>query len=218
MVMMFLYFMLVLSYLIYWCINEKIGLQLSIVALLSIWTISVYEQLEMGLQFNISWIIFAVIFCVYLLLRNKIEKLMQKGGFRVYIITSAAAAFLLILYRPTYDFVIPGGFILGMGAGYCLNKRYIGFKSTDVMQKKGKVKFLTLFLRFFIGLAVLFLIEYRIVKIIETVAERQNIMLYCFLCYGILSLWVSVAAPWIFIKLKLAGAVFDEKWIKKNEK
>jgi len=216
--MMFIYFMLILSYLIYWCINEKTGLQLGIVALLSIWVISVYRQLEIDLPINISWLIFAVIFCGYLLLRRKIETLLSMGGFRAYIISTAVVSFLLILYRPNYEFVIPGGFLLGLGAGYCLNKRFIGFKSADVLNRKGAVKYLTLIARFLLGAAVLVLIEYRIVKIIGVVAERQNIMLYCFLCYGILSLWVSVAAPWVFLKLRLAGAVFDEQWIKKNDK
>ncbi|MCL2196217.1 MAG: hypothetical protein FWB77_01235 [Treponema sp.] len=213
-----LYFMMVLSYLIYWCVNEKTGLQLGIVNLISIWVISVYMQLEINLPYNIGWIIFAVIFCGYLLLRNKIETLLSLGGFRAYVLTTAVISFLLILYRPNYEFVIPGGFLLGLGAGYCLNKRFIGFKSADVLQRKGAAKYLTLLARFIIGIAILVFIEYRVVRIIETVAERQNIMLYCFLCYGVISLWVSIAAPWIFIKLRLAGAVFDTKWMKKNDK
>jgi len=215
----FIYFMLILSFLIYWCINEKTGLQLGIVVLISAWVVSVYAHLEIDFPFNLNWIIFAVIFCVYLLLRNKIETLLSMGGFRAYVIASAVVSFLLILYRPNYEFVIPGGFLLGLGAGYCLNKRFIGFKSADVMQRKGAAKYLALLARFLLGVIILVLIEYRIVKIIEVVAERQNIMLYCFLCYGVIGLWVSVAAPWLFIKLRLAGIVFEENWmIKKNDK
>jgi len=214
----FLYFMLILSYLIYWCFNEKTGLQLGIVVLISIWTISVYRHLMIDFPYDISWVIFAVIFCGYLLLRGKIEKFLSMGGFRAYVITTAVVSFLLILYRPSYEFVIPGGFLLGLGAGYCLNKRFIGFKSSDVLQRKGAAKYLTLLARFLLGAVILVVIEYRVVKIVEIVAERQNIMLYCFLCYGVISLWVSVAAPWVFIKLRLAGIVFDPQWIKKNDK
>ena len=201
-----IFLFLLLPFFIYWCVNEKVVLQLGIVVVLSIWAIFLYRHLneKIHISMDIRWIIVAIIFCGYLLLRNKIEALLSKFGFRGFMIASAAASFLMILYLPSLEFVFSGGIMFGLGTGYCLNKRFIGFKSADVLQRKGIVKYLTLFARFIIGTAALALILLRVEKFMPLIAERQNIYLYCFLCYAVLSLWVSVAAPWAFIKLRLA--------------
>jgi len=217
---------LIFPFFIYWCVNEKIGLQLGIVILLIIWTLFLYRDLftvnlDSGSFFaniNFNWIIAALIFCGYIFLRKKIEWLLSKGGIRAYLITACAVSFLMILYKPGLEFIISAGMMFGLCVGYCLSKRFIGFKSAEVMQKKGLAKYFILLARFIIGISVLAVIIYRIEKIMEHVAERQNIMLYCFVCYAVICFWVTVAAPWLFIKLRLAGAVFEEKWTRKNDK
>jgi len=210
----FLFLLLVFSFFIYWCIDEKSGLQLCIITLLSIWFILAYQQISaennFPLSLRLSWVIIAVIFTAFLFLHKKLEELFKKGSFRAYMITAAIVSFLLILYRPIFYFVIPGGILLGMSLGYCLNKKYIGFKSKDYLEMKGYKKIIILFARFFIGLAVLALIIYRILIILQHVTENQNIFLYLFLCCTLLSLWVSVAAPWIFIKLRLTGSNIEK--------
>jgi len=202
-----MFFILILPFFIYWCINEKIGLQLCVTALISIWAILVYTHLSEYLPFNfdIRLFIVAVIFCGYLFLHKKIEKLISKGGFRAFMITAAAFSFIMILYRPDFRFVIPAGLFLGLGIGYCLNKRYVGFKSSNVLQRTGPAKYLTLLARFLLGMAVLALIVLRVEVIIEQISKSQNVFLYCFLCYALIGFWVSIASPWIFIKLRLAG-------------
>jgi len=37
------------------------------------------------------------------------------------------------------------------------------------------------------------------------ISNSQYILIYGFLCYVVMSLWVFVAAPWVFVKLHLAG-------------
>jgi Co/Zn/Cd efflux system component len=59
--------------------------------------------------------------------------------------------------------------------------------------------------RFILGLAVFALIVFGVEKIIERFSESQNIELYSFIGYAIVGLWISVAAPWIFVKIRLAG-------------
>ena len=215
--LMFLF--LILPFFIYWCVNEKAGLQLGIVALLSIWAIFLYRQLDehLPVNFDFRWIIIAVIFCGYLLLRNKIEALLAKGGFRAFMICTAAVSFIMILYRPDLEFVFPGGIMLGLCAGYCLNKRYIGFKAAEVLQRTGVAKYLTLLVRFFLGMAVLLLIVFLTGIIIEQFSESQNVQLYGFIIFVLIGIWVSAAAPWVFVRLRLAGAVFDAEWNRKND-
>jgi hypothetical protein len=203
----FIYLFLLLPFFIYWCINEKAGLQLGIAVILCIWAVLLYRQFKEKIPFNIDFtlIIIALIFCVYIFLGKKIDVLLSKGGLRAYMITAAVVSFFMILYHPSVEFVLPGGILLGLSIGYCLNKRYIGFKSSDVLDRKGIKKWLTLLARFIVGTAVLALILYRINQIMPQIPNSQYILIYGFLCYAIISLWVSAAAPWLFIILHLAG-------------
>ncbi|MCL2758917.1 MAG: hypothetical protein FWD22_01750 [Treponema sp.] len=218
--MEWIFLVLVFPFFIYWCIDEKVGLQLGITIVLSIWVILIYKHLSGNIPVDIdfSWIIFAVFFCGFLFLRKKIEELLTKGGFRTYMIASAAVSFIMIMYIPDVKLILPAGIMLGLGAGYCFNKRFIGFKSSVILQKKIIPITLVLIGRFLIGTTGLALIVYRVEKIIIVISENQNIFLYCFLCCTIISLWVSVLAPWIFLKLRLGGAEFDTWWDKKNDK
>jgi len=206
--MEFMFLFLILPFFIYWCLNEKTGLQLSIVYLISIWAVFVCRHLfeNMFINMDIRWIVIAVIFCLYLFLRGEIERLLSMGGFRICLIASAIFSFIMILYRPSFEFIILGGIFLGLGTGYCLNKRYVGFESINVLQRTGHVKFFTLFARFILGMAVLTLLVLGSEKIGQLVFESQNLELVGFICNAIIGFWVSAAAPWVFIKLRLAGS------------
>jgi hypothetical protein len=202
-----IYLFLLLPFFIYWCINEKAGLQISITVLLCIWAVILYRHFKesISLDVDFTWIIVPAIFCIDLFLGKKINALLSKGGVRAYMITAAVVSFLMILYHPSVEYVLPGGILLGLSIGYYLNRRYIGFKSSDVFGRKGIKKWLTLLARFVLGTAVLALILYRINQIMPQIPNSQYILIYGFLCYAIISMWVSVAAPWFFIKLNLAG-------------
>jgi len=202
-----IYLFLLIPFFIYWCISERAGLQLCITVILCIWTVLLYWHFKekISLDIDFTWIIIAVIFCVYLLLGKKLNRLLSKGGLRAYIITAAMVSFLMILYRPSFEYVFPGGIMLGLSIGYCLNKRYIGFKSSDVLNRRGVIKWLTLLARFILGTAVLAVILFRVNQIMSQISNSQYILIYGFLCYAVMSLWVSVAAPWLFTKISLAG-------------
>jgi len=203
-----IYLFLLAPFFIYWCINEKAGLQISITILLCIWAVFIYAHFKenIPLDIDLTWIIVAVIFCIDLFLGKKIDVLLSKGGLRAYMITAAVVSFLMILYRPSFEYVFPGGIMLGISIGYCLNKRYIGFKSSDVLDRKGAIKWLALIARFILGTAVIALVLFRINVFMLKISNSQYIQIYGFLCYAIIGLWVFVAAPWVFIKLRLAGA------------
>jgi len=203
-----IYLFLLAPFFIFWCINEKAGLQICITTLLCIWAVFLYANFKekIPLDIDFTWIIVAVIFCVDLFLGKKIDALLSKGGLRAYIITAAVVSFLMILYRPSFEYVYPGGIMLGISIGYCLNKRYIGFKSSDVLDRKGVIKWLTLLARFILGTAVIALVLFRINEFMPRISNSQYILIYGFLCYAIIGMWVFVAAPWLFIKLRLAGA------------
>jgi len=202
-----IYLFLLAPFFIYWCINEKAGLQIGITVLLCIWSVLIYRNFKENIPVDIdlTWIIVAFIFCVDLFLGKKIIFLLSKGGVRAYMITAAVVSFLMILYHPSVEYVFPGGILLGLSIGYYMNNRYIGFKSKCFLGTKGIKKWLIMLARFILGTAVLAVIVYRVNQIMANISNHIYILIYGFLCYAVMSLWVSVAAPWVFIKLHLAG-------------
>ena len=189
---------------IYWCLDEKKGLGISAAVLLSMWFIFFleYQNVYLPFGFAANLIITAVILCIYFLLGKKIEIFFIKGGFRAGMIVTAAFSFLMIMRLQGERLLIPGGILLGMGTGYCINYRYIGFKSREILGRTGFAKFAVLLVRFLLGGTGYLLILAATGKIIPQ--NSGNINLYGFIRYALAGFWVSAAAPWIFIRLRLA--------------
>ena len=202
-----IYLFLLAPFFIYWCVNEKAGLQIGITVLLCIWSVLIYRHFkeDISLDIDLTWVIVAFLFCIDLFLGKRINFLLSKGGVRAYMITAAVVSFLMILYHPSVEYVFPGGILLGLSIGYYVNKRYIGFKSVDTLRIKGIKKWLIMAARFILGVAVLAVIIFRVNQIMINISNNIYILIYGFLCYAVMSLWVSVAAPWVFIKIHLAG-------------
>jgi hypothetical protein len=133
---------------------------------------------------------------------EKLEILLVKGGFRAGMITSAIVSFIMILNIPDKSLLMPGGILFGFGAGYCINRRYIGFSTNDLLDRTDVKKYLTLTCRILIGIAGFILILVMAGNLIPQ--ESGNLKLYLFIQLTLAGFWVSAAAPWIFIKIHLA--------------
>lgn len=123
-------------------------------------------------------------------------------------ITAALVSFIMILYQPDRYILMLGGTFLGFCAGYCFNKRYLGFKSRDVLIKGSLYLYFSFFLRMILGTAGFILIFFLAGKVIP--AEISSEKLYEFLQSALSGLWISFAAPWIFVRFNLAAVRLEQ--------
>ena len=175
-----------------------------------------FSRIYLGVYFPTDilggWVIGGLILFAYFKLAPLAEKHLERGGIRAYMIACAAVSFIMIVNRPGEEPVIPAGLFLGIGAGYCLNKHYIGFKSSVFFANFAekpveKRNYFILAARFLPGIILLLLILLALEQLLPRYQHFENYPLILFLAFGIPGLWISAGAPWLFTRLKLDKAL-----------
>ncbi|MDR2210125.1 MAG: phosphatase PAP2 family protein [Spirochaetaceae bacterium] len=186
-----------------------------------------FTRLYLGVHFPTDvlggWFLALATLGAYYFLLPPLERFLAARGTRGPMIGAAAAAFVMNALYPGNSHY--GALFLGFSAGYLLMRAYFPFSAAAEAPNLPKT-FLGLNsglvvrgLRLVLGLAGTTLLFYGLKGLLGrgSLLGAGNYELSRFLHYGILSLWVSAGAPWLFLRLGLAVPQAKQKNEEKRE-
>jgi membrane-associated phospholipid phosphatase len=173
-----------------------------------------FTRLYLGLHFPTDllggWFLGLVLLGAYFLGGPPLERLLAEGGMRARMIGAAAVTFgMNALYPGDRRF---GALFWGFSIGYNLMAKYFPF-SASVERPAKLPRIILRGARFFLGAAGGALIYQGLNALLgdDSLLTRLplpgpgNYELGRFFHYGILGLWLSAGAPWLFLRLGLAA-------------
>lgn len=111
------------------------------------------------------------------------------------VVFATAGSAVLALLFPDPSAVSAMGALAGLAAGFAVSIRYLRVEAEGPLWQRG--------LRLLVGLTILFVLYVGLRTVLPSGETSLHLMLR-FARYAVLGLWISLGAPWVFGKLRLA--------------
>jgi hypothetical protein len=140
-----------------------------------------------------GYLLGAALLSLYLWLAPKVETKLVRIGlvWKLVVVLAISALTMLVVMGETS--VTAGASLMGIGIGFVLERRWVGFESTGPWWKRG--------LCYLLGIAVLLGLY---VGLKAVFSGFEPVLLFRFVRYGLIGFWSGLGAPWVFVKLRLA--------------
>lgn len=160
-----------------------------------------FSRLYLGHHFPTDiiggWILGIIVLLVYFNSRNKMQSWLTKIKLSHRIVASIIIPAAIAFISHTAWNVSSLAVLSGFSTGYLIMKTFHGFRASGTVVQK--------FIRYLIGLCGIYII-YSGASVILPAKNNLLYLPFFFICFWLSGIWVSLGAPWTFIKLKLAEA------------
>jgi len=172
--------------------NNKLFRALTGVLIIGIPLSRVYLGVHFPIDLAGGYLFGAILLYGFVKCENNFEAWRQKIGFaRMLTVALCLPALMACLVSGEKTAVAAAAALAGMGSGFLLENKHLGFLPAETKRYKAAA--------FTLGITVIALI-YIGLKI--PFAGQEPAALFRFIRYGLIGLWGGVGAPWLFIKLK----------------
>ena len=160
-----------------------------------------FSRVYLGVHFPTDvlggWALGAVLLMAYLALEPRVEAWLKKASLGAQLAGIAIVSLVLLLVHPVKDAASAMAVLLGAGMGLALARRVARFSAVGPLWQRA--------VRFLVGLLGLLALYFGLKVIFPGEGEPLYFVLRV-VRYALLGLWMSLGAPWLFLRLRLASS------------